>query len=153
MLGRIAALVLRCFIGAVLVATAIGKGLDVPGFAKVIDTYQVLAPWMLLPAAIAMPLIELALGLLLLSGLHTPKAAWASFSLHLVFIAWISVALLRGLNIPNCGCFGVFMARPLTPATVIEDGVMLLLSAALAFIAARAPAATWRPGLLTGRTA
>jgi len=56
--------------------------------------------------------------------------------LHVLFTVFASVTMLRGLDIPNCGCFGVFMARPLTWGTVAEDVFMTLVSAAL-YVAAR----------------
>ncbi|MBC8645596.1 MAG: hypothetical protein H7X85_00410, partial [Thermoanaerobaculia bacterium] len=45
----------------------------------------------------------------------------------------------RGIAVPNCGCFGVFLARPLTWGTVLEDGGMVAASLALAALA-RPPA-------------
>jgi hypothetical protein len=45
---------------------------------------------------------------------------------------------MRGLRLANCGCFGVFLPRPLGWSTVIEDLVMAGVCAALAFVAARA---------------
>jgi hypothetical protein len=43
------------------------------------------------------------------------------------------------LKLSNCGCFGVFLARPLDWGTVVEDGVMAALSAALLLLARRSP--------------
>lgn len=45
-----------------------------------------------------------------------------------MLVSAVSVTLWRGLAIANCGCFGVFLARPLTAQTVVEDVVMLGMS-------------------------
>jgi uncharacterized membrane protein YphA (DoxX/SURF4 family) len=130
-LPRLLALLLRSFIGLVLVATAIGKGLDLRGFTEVIGTYDLLPSLLHWPVAIGMTTTELVLGAVLLSGRRTAQAALVSALLHASFTAWASVALLRGLHLDNCGCFGVFLARPLTWATVVEDSAMVGFSLAL----------------------
>lgn len=53
----------------------------------------------------ALPIVELALGLLLLIGLFTRPMAAVSTVLLLAFIAGIASAWARGLSI-DCGCFG-----------------------------------------------
>lgn len=130
---RALTILLRAFIGAVLLATGVGKALDVPGFVGVIGTYDLLPALLHWPVAIGMVVTELLLGALLLSGRRLAEAALASTALHAAFTGWASVALLRGLHIENCGCFGVFLARPLTWGTVGEDLFMVAASAALLF--------------------
>jgi hypothetical protein len=128
--GRIV-LACRLLLAAVLLATAIGKLLDVGGFAAVVATYRVLPESLLLPAALALTLAELALALWLLSGIRLASGALAAALLHAVYFVWSSAALARGLDIPNCGCFGVFWPRPLTWVTLVEDGVLVLVSLAI----------------------
>lgn len=128
---------LRVFIGLVLLATALGKLLDVPGFSRVLATYEVLPESLLTPLAAAVPLAELALAVWLFSGRRILGAAAASGAMHLVYAAWSAAAILRGLKLANCGCFGVFLARPLGWSTVAEDLVMTGLSVALVALARR----------------
>lgn len=134
---RKASLALRVFIGLVLLATAVGKLLDVPGFASVLATYDAFPDGLLLPLAAAVPLAELGLAIWLFSGRRTPGAAAASAAMHLAYAAWSAAAILRGLKLANCGCFGVFLARPLGWRTVAEDLVMTGLSVALVALARR----------------
>ena len=134
---RTAIFVLRLFIGGVLLATATGKFLDVPGFRAVLVTYQTFPLWIIAPVAWIMPSIELVLGLLLLFNQKLRLAALGSVALHLSFVALASSVLLRGLTLDNCGCFGVFLARPLTWGTVGEDLFMVALSASLTALAPR----------------
>ena len=134
-LRRVTVLILRWLIGSILLATAIGKALDVPGFAEVVGTYQVFPPVLWLPVAISMVVIEGILAVALLHGRHTKRAGLASTALHSVFTLWAAAALLRGLEIPNCGCFGVFLGRPLTWGTVGEDAFMVGVSGLLWWLA------------------
>lgn len=128
---KVLALALRAFIALVLLATGVGKGLDLPGFVEVIGTYRLLPELLHWPTALGMTAFELFLGAWLLSGRHTSLAGLTSALLHGAFTLWATIALLRGLDIPNCGCFGVFLARPLTWATPVEDAVMIAASLAL----------------------
>jgi hypothetical protein len=122
---------LRFGSGRVLAATGLGKLLDVPGFARVLGTYHALPEAALLPAAAVITSSELLLAAWLFSGRGLAAAAVASTAMHLAYAAWSASALARGLELPNCGCFGVFLARPLTPLTIAEDVGMTALSATL----------------------
>ncbi len=130
-------LALRLFLGLVFLATAAGKLLDVPGFAGVLGTYEAFPEAALLPLAVAVPVAELALALWLFSGRRLVGAAAAALGLHAFYAAWAAATLLRGLRPPNCGCFGVFLPRPLGWRTLIEDLVMMGVSAALVVLARR----------------
>ena len=66
-----------------------------------------------------------------------PRAAAASAAMHLAYTVWSAAAILRGLRLADCGCFGVFLARPLVWRTVAEDLVMTGLSVALVALARR----------------
>ncbi len=130
-------LALRVFIGLVLLATALGKLLDVRGFAAVLETYEAFPEPALLLLAAVVPLLELALAFWLFSGRRLGVAAGASAAMHAVYGAWAAAAILRGLQLPNCGCFGVFLQRPLSWTTVLEDAVMVGLSLWLLVLARR----------------
>lgn len=130
---------MRLLIAALLLATAAGKLLDLSGFAAVLATYRALPEESLLPLAVLIPLLEVALAAWLLTGRRLRSAALASAAMHAAYGTWAGVTLARGIAVPNCGCFGVFLARPLTWGTVLEDGVMVAASLALAALA-RPPA-------------
>lgn len=136
--NRRARTLLRLLIGAVLVATGLGKLLDAAGFARVLGTYRAFPHPLLLPIAVGVPVAELLLGGWLFSGRRPFFAALAALAMHLAYGAWSASALLRGLNLANCGCFGVFLPRPLGWSTVAEDLVLAGLCGALASISPRA---------------
>jgi len=109
----------------VLVATALGKPLDMSGFAEVVGRYQALPDWAWYPAGIALTVVEWGIAIWLLSSRRLPQAALAAALLHTVFMVWAASALYREIDVPNCGCFGVFYARPLTISTIYQDIFML----------------------------
>jgi hypothetical protein len=116
---------LRYFIASVLLLTGIGKLLDVPGFIGVIDTYKII-PTFLQPAiAVSMVLVELKIAENLFRKINLKITALAAVALHICFTLLATLTLLRGIEVPNCGCFGVFWARPLTIITVAEDIFMV----------------------------
>jgi len=122
---------LRYFIASVLLLTGIGKLLDVPGFIKVIDTYKIIPIFLQPVVAVSMVLIELKIAENLFRKINLKLTALAATGLHIGFTLLATITLLRGIEVPNCGCFGVFWARPLTYLTVGEDifmvGVCFLL--------------------------
>lgn len=122
---------LRFLIALVLMAAGSGKMFDLPGFVQVLRTYRFFPNDLLWPVASAVAGVELLLALWLISGRFLVRGAQASIALHGIYAAWAVFILLRGKPILNCGCFGSFLARPLSWTTVVEDLVMVALSVAL----------------------
>lgn len=118
-----------------MLATGIGKLLDIPGFIGVLETYRLFPAWVHPVVAVGMVLIELRLAEWLLLGKRLVRTAFFSVLLHSAFTFVSAMTLLRGLELPNCGCFGVFLARPLTWWTVVEDLVLVGMSLILMMIA------------------
>lgn len=128
----------RFFLGLNLLATAIGKLLDIQGFAEVIDSFQIFSDPITAPLGLALSLVELGLAIWLLTGKNLKLAGLTSTILHVFFVIWLLIAMLRGLDIQNCGCYGVFFAKPLTVKTIFEDLFMLTVSLALYISAKKA---------------
>ena len=118
----------QLLLALVLLATGVGKALDVPGFAAVVARYDALPVALLLPGVVALTMAELALSAWLVSGIRLRWAGLAAAAMHAGYAGWAGLALWRGLDIPNCGCFGVFFPRPLTAGTLAEDGALVLVS-------------------------
>lgn len=120
---------LRYFLAVLFLATAIGKLLDNRGFAEVIATYQFAIPReLLLPAGLTVSLAELWIGRQLLLGRAIAHNALLTLSFHLAYAGLASLTLARGIPLDNCGCFGVFWARPLRIWTVAEDLALAAVS-------------------------
>lgn len=119
---------LKYFFVVLFLLTAIGKLLDNRGFAEVIATYDLLPAWSLLSVGVCVSLFELFLGLSILKNFQLKICALVTILVHIGYVGLASLTLYRGIEIKNCGCFGVFWARPLTLQTVVEDGVLLVIS-------------------------
>jgi hypothetical protein len=128
-MSRAMGIVLRVFFCVLMLTTAIGKLLDNRGFAAVIATYQFSIPEpLLLPLGLGVSLAELAIGIALVAGLRLRSLAQLLIAVHVGYLALAVITNVRGLALANCGCFGVFLARPMAWATVVEDTLLLLLS-------------------------
>lgn len=101
-------------------------------FALSIDAYQVLPEWAVLVTARVLPWLELALGILLLSGWQLRWISLASAALLAGFLALMVSAWSKGMAI-DCGCFG--LGEALGPRTLARDGSLLGVAGLLAMLA------------------
>ena len=95
----------RLGLAAVWLASGLIKALDPAQTYVAVRAYDVLPREAVGVVAGVLPWFELALGVLLLLGIGTRAVAWLSAGLLLVFVAGVTQAWARGLNI-DCGCFG-----------------------------------------------
>ncbi len=119
---------LRLWFVLLLAVTGLAKLINMPGFYPVVASYQVLPSALIVPSAWLLALLELLLALWLATRWQARWAALLLVGLHLLYWFWLLAALLRGLKLDNCGCFGAYWARPLTWYSLLEDGVLLLLA-------------------------
>lgn len=132
---------LQLFIGGILLASAIGKSLDVPGFMEVLKTYRAFPGPLLAPLAYGVIVVEATLGVWVLSGWRLRDSAPAAGIVNLGYALWMTLSLARGLELTNCGCFGVFFPQPLRWYSPLEDLVLVAGSVWLWRIVAATPAA------------
>ena len=97
-------------------------------FAMQVDSYQLLPPQLVSPAAHFLPPFELLLGLWLLSGVLLPYSGLVTTLLISIFFATQVRTYRMGLEI-NCGCFGP--GERLGPKTLLHDGSFLVLALAV----------------------
>ncbi len=122
-------LILKYFFALLVIATGIGKLLDNRGFADVILTYQFGIPHFLaMGLGLAVSLFELFLGIFILLEKNQNRNAILLMLMHSGYVFLATVSNIRGLDLQNCGCFGVFWGRPLTWITVVEDLALVLAS-------------------------
>ncbi len=88
-------------------------------FAVAITGYRIVPEQYVFPIAQFLPWVEIALGLILLSGLKIRWSSIAAAGLMLFFIVLLSITLYRGID-TNCGCFG--FGDRITWKTVLRDG-------------------------------
>lgn len=95
----------RLVVGGVWIVAGLLKLPDLPSSVRAVRAYQLL-PEAIVPAVgYALPIVEVAVGILLVVGLLVRASAVVSAVLFLAFIVGISSAWARGLQI-DCGCFG-----------------------------------------------
>jgi uncharacterized membrane protein YphA (DoxX/SURF4 family) len=77
---------------------------DLAASGRAVNAYEIMPYDVAVTVGAIQPFLELAVAALLLVGLATRLAAWVSAALMVAFIAGISSAWAKGLNI-DCGCF------------------------------------------------
>jgi uncharacterized membrane protein YphA (DoxX/SURF4 family) len=119
----------RVGVGGLFLYAAATKVPDMAKFAEEIANYR-LVPAPAVPAVAALVVgLELVAGLALIAGVMTRAAAIAISGLTVVFIAGLSQALARGIDL-TCGCFGG--QETATWRTVVRDVAILLPALAVA---------------------
>ena len=120
--------VARVVIGCVFLVSGLGKLVSpYQNFLYVIQAYQVLPSWAEIVTAQVFPWIELIVGAFVFLGLWTSLGLRGAVVLFGVFVAIVGQALLRGLPLESCGCFGEWIH--LKPQTVIVmDSLSLLVT-------------------------
>jgi putative oxidoreductase len=141
---RSALALLRVALGGVFLYAAATKLPDMGAFAETVANYRMM-PAALVPAAAAAVIgIEIAVGLLLVSGRLARAAALVSTALLAAFTVGIAQALARGIDL-RCGCFG--SAERATWWTVVRDAGLLAMALVLL---ARGPGRLLPPRGATG---
>jgi len=119
---------LRLVLGVVFIYASIDK-IDKPGgFAEAIYNFRMMPHATINLMAIVMPWLELFCGILIIIGLFVRGSALLIGFMLLVFIAAISFALVRGLDI-SCGCFKVEGGHTLALGLLVRDILMFLAAA------------------------
>lgn len=95
----------RIVLGMVLIVSGGLKLGNLGESVNAVRGFQILPYELTVPVGYALPLVEVALGALLVLGLFTRWAALAGALLMLAFVIGIARAWAMGLSI-DCGCFG-----------------------------------------------
>jgi len=108
------------------------KLIDLKGFAEGYSTYDLLAQkWF--GYGYIYPFIELAFGLLMLSGYHPTWLLWLEFGLMTFSGLGVALKLAKREQF-TCACLGTLLKVPLTYVTLIEDFGMAALALILIHI-------------------
>ena len=123
--------VVRLGLATVFLVSGALKVVDPAQTRVAVRAYELLSPDLVGPVATVLPLVELALGTLLVAGAFTRWVALASAVLLLVLMTAVTQAWARGLSI-DCGCFGgggaVAKGSTRYPQELARDVGMLLLA-------------------------
>ena len=100
-------------LGGLFVYASVDKILHPGDFARIVYHYQLIGPsqwigpWAANLLAVTLPWVEVVVGLALVAGFWRREAATIAGALLIVFVLAVSLALARGIDIENCGCFSV----------------------------------------------
>ena len=123
-LAEVIRVVLRLFLGGFYLLAGAFKIKDPGAFAEAVGNFRLVPHELTNLVAITLPWIEGAAGLFLILGIWEKASVWLINALTFVFIAGITSAIARGLNI-DCGCFGTVGARKVGLTAVAEDAALL----------------------------
>lgn len=129
-------LLLRLVVGGVFIYASLDKLAHPQAFAVVISHYHIVPFPLLHLSAHLLPVVELVIGAALILGLAQRGAALIAGTLTVVFMAAITSALIRNLDI-SCGCFNTDGGHAVGMDLLWRDGILLLMC--LAVMLARDP--------------
>ena len=131
---------LRIVFGALYAAMAAGQLASFGQMPAIMTAYRLVADAGAAALAVALISGELIGGLWLLARPRS-RAITPVWVFAMVAVAWALLAVqafARGLTVTNCGCFGIYLAQPLSWVVLVQDG-LLLLYAGLLLRSARHP--------------
>lgn len=118
--------VARPILAALLLAMATGQLLDSAGFFDILETYDAGPDPLALILGVVLIVGEVVGGVSLLTRFDVgPPVALAVAVLWTVLGAQ---AFARGLVVPNCGCFGVYLGQPLRWWVLVQDAEFVALA-------------------------
>ena len=129
----IAAECVRLSIGAVFAFAGFAKLLEFPLFLSTLNGYVVLPDSLVLPAGVAVVLLETLLGSLMCANLFPRATASLLLSLTILFMAATFANIVAGRT-AECGCFGSFMREAAGPVLLLRDFFLLVGCAWIALI-------------------
>ena len=95
----------RFILAGVLLYAGVIKMLEPHGARDAINAYRVFPPAWAPTLGYALPLLEIAIGMLLIAGLYVRICGALTAVLMVAFVAGIASVWARGYSI-DCGCFG-----------------------------------------------
>ncbi len=140
------ALAARWLLALLFLTSGVSKLSETAGFAETVSRYEILPVRHVPAVSRAIPVFEVALGLVLAAGVLPAVAGWVASAALLAFAAAVTINLLRGRRF-DCGCGGVMQREIGWPLVVRNLGV-----AAVAVGVALWPAglALWTAGFVHG---
>jgi uncharacterized membrane protein YphA (DoxX/SURF4 family) len=123
--------ILRVAIGSIFIVSGFGKLLSpYQNFLYVVQAYQLLPSGGEVLTAQIFPWIELITGFFVFLGLWTSWSLRGALVLFGIFVTVVGQALIRGLPLESCGCFGEWVhLKP--QAVIVMDSASLLVTSLL----------------------
>lgn len=119
----------RLSLGCLFIYSGIPKIRQPYDFLHSVYNYEIVGPKLGLLVSMALPWMELLVGICLIGGVFVSGALLISIGMGAMFSYVIGSALYRELNI-SCGCFDAASTEQIGYATLIRACVILMLSLA-----------------------
>jgi uncharacterized membrane protein YphA (DoxX/SURF4 family) len=116
----------RLAVGGIFIYASLDKLLHPEAFAVAIHHYRIVPYSLLHASAHLLPVVELVIGVSLVVGWQRRGAALLAGTLTLIFMAAITSALARDLDI-SCGCFNTDGGHSVGLDLLWRDAILLLL--------------------------
>ncbi|MBH1938036.1 hypothetical protein I5Q34_27850 [Streptomyces sp. AV19] len=151
-------MVLRIVLGTVCTAMAVGQLASIGEMPRILAAYGPAGGAATTASAVALIVGELVCGVWFLARPRS-RAIVPVWVYTAVAVLWSTLAMqayARGLTVPNCGCFGIYLSQSLSWFVLVQDALMLIYAALLLRGSRRAPVALARPddaGRADGRRA
>ena len=123
---------IRIFLAIVFVTAALPKLMHRDEFHGVLRNFRLLPEGITGPVALALPIVELAVAVMLLVPSFAPQAAMIAGALFAVFGVAIAINILRGRSHIDCGCMRNGMRQELSWLLVGRNLVLMLMAASTA---------------------
>jgi hypothetical protein len=146
--------IVRLVLGTLFVAMAAGQAASWPHMPEILAAYQV--PGVANHGFVAVLITaHLVAGLWLLARPRSIRLApvWLYLAVALLWTGLGLQGVLRGLEVDNCGCFGVYLTQRLSWFVLAQDGLLLLYGYLMVRSARRARVVTGEPASDPLRTA
>jgi len=130
-LKTVVAVAARTSLAATFIWACLHKIAAPSEFALQVATYQILPLGLINLQAIALPWVELTVGLALLIGFWTRPAALVTVGMNIMFIVAIAMALNADLHL-QCGCFAAPGAgEEMNASLIVRDAAFILVAGLL----------------------
>ena len=145
-------MVLRLILGMVYLGMAVGQLVSWRQMPEILAAYQAMPDVALRPFAVALLLGEAASGVWFLARPRSQSLTpvWVYTAVAVVWAGLGMQAYLRGLEVANCGCFGVYLTQRLSLLVLAQDALLLVYAGLMirsGLLARRPPYPTFRRGI------
>ena len=120
----------RIFVGAIFILSSIGKFIDSSDAQYLVELLSMNIYWLIEYKGIivlSITILELVLGILLLLNRYTFWSYLASAFLILSLSSVLLFFKFQGTQVAACGCFGAFDLLSGPNATLVKNGVLMIL--------------------------
>lgn len=125
-------LLMQYFMAGFFITFSFFKLLDLKGFASSYQMYDILA--MKIPVwAFIYPFVELFLGIAYAVNFNPVLTNAVTLIVMILSIAGV-IRAVTNKRVIKCACLGTVFNLPMTTVTIVEDGLMILMSAAMLII-------------------